>query len=108
MSETARDILAAAATREQDPRLAGIEGTYRFDVEGAGSWCVAVHEGRVTITEAATGGDCVIRCTEPDFVRIAQGRQNLLTAALQGRVQIEGSMVLAQKFSGFVRAPRAA
>jgi putative sterol carrier protein len=48
----------------------------------------------------------VIRCDEADFVRIARGEQNLFTAVLQGRVQVEGDYALAQRLHGFVRSPR--
>lgn len=109
MAERARDILARAAARGPDPRLKGIRGSYRFDVEGAGSWHATVADGTVKVTEGAAAADCVIRCDEADFVRIARGEQNLLTAAMQGRVQIEGDMALAQKLHGFVRtAPETA
>jgi putative sterol carrier protein len=102
MAERARDVLQRLATRDFDSRLEDISGTYRFDVEGSGSWCVAVDHGVVTVTEGAGAADCTIQCDEDDFVRIASGRQNLLTAFMQGRVQVAGNMVLAQKLAGVV------
>jgi putative sterol carrier protein len=107
MADTARDIMTNAQRRREsrtpDPKLQGINGSYRFDVEGAGCWCIEVRDGAVTITEGTAPADCVIRCEEADFVRIARGEQNLLTAALQGRVQVEGDYALAQRLHGFVR-----
>ena len=109
MAESARDVVRLLATRGLDPRLERFSGTYRFDVEGAGTWRVAVDHGAMTVTEGEGAADCTIRCDEGDFVRIASGRQNLVTAFMQGRVQIEGSMVLAQKLAGVVGTrPRAA
>jgi len=107
MADTARDIITNAQrrreSRTEDPRLQGINGSYRFDIEGAGSWRMEVSDGTVAITEGTAPADCVIRCEEADFVRIARGEQNLLTAALQGRVQVEGDYALAQRLHGFVR-----
>jgi putative sterol carrier protein len=107
MADTARDIITNAQrrreSRTEDPRLQGINGSYRFDIEGAGSWRMEVRDGTVAITEGTAPADCVIRCEEADFVRIARGEQNLLTAALQGRVQVEGDYALAQRLHGFVR-----
>jgi putative sterol carrier protein len=114
MADTARSIMAEAQRRREDlrpdPRLQGISGSYRFEVEGVGSWRVEVRDEVVTVTESAAPADCVIRCDEADFVRIARGEQNLLTAFMQGRVQVEGDFVLAQRLHGFVRrsAERAA
>ncbi len=104
MAEGAREIFAKLAAVGHNPQLEHISGSYRFDVEGAGSWHATVVRGTVTITEGMAGADCVIRCDENDFVRIARGQQNLITAALQGRVRIEGDLALAQKLHGFVRA----
>ena len=107
-TETARSIMKEAQRRREDrrpdPRLQGVSGSYRFDVEGVGSWRIEVHDGVVTITESTAAADCVIRCDEADFVRLARGEQNLLTATLQGRAQVEGDYALAQRFHGFIRA----
>jgi len=109
-SDTARSIMKEAQRRREDrrpdPRLQSMSGSYRFDVEGVGSWRFEVREGIATITESTAPADCVLRCDEADFVRIAQGQQNLLTAFLQGRVQMDGDYALAQRLYGFIRATR--
>jgi len=109
-SNTARSIMSAAQRRREDrrpdPRLEGISGSYRFDVDGVGSWRIEVRDGIVTISESTAAADCVVRCDEGDFVRLANGEQNLLTALLQGRVQVEGDYALAQRLHGFIRVTR--
>ena len=104
---TARSIMEAAQRRREDrrpdPRLQGVSGSYRFDVEGVGSWRIDVRDGVAMITESTAAADCVIRCDEVDFVRIARGEQNMLTAFLQGRIQLEGDYALAQRLHGFIR-----
>jgi putative sterol carrier protein len=106
MAEGARAIFEKAAAGGHHPQLEHISGSYRFDVEGTGSWHVTVVRGAVAVTEAVAPADCVIACDEKDLVRIARGEQNLITAALQGRVRIAGDLALAQKLHGFIRATR--
>ena len=109
-TETARSIMKEAQRRREDrrpdPSLQGIRGSYRFDIDGVGSWRIEVRDGIATITESTAAADCVVRCDEADFVRIARGQQNLLTAFMQGRVQIEGDYALAQRLHGFIRVTR--
>jgi putative sterol carrier protein len=102
MPETARQIFELHRMQEYEPFLRGVRGTYLFDIEQVGSWFVAVDDGALTIDEAKHDADCVIRCSEEDFVDIVEGRRNLLTAVLQGRVQVRGDVALAQKFHGLV------
>jgi putative sterol carrier protein len=106
MADTARSIMREAGGRGENPQLKGIAGSYRFDVEGAGSWRLEVKDGVTSVSESTAPADCVIRCDEADFVRISRGEQNLLTALLQGRVQIEGDYALAQRLHGFIRGRR--
>jgi putative sterol carrier protein len=82
------------------PRLKSVSGSYLFDVEGAGSWRLDVDHGRVAVGEATGSADCVIRAGAEDFVRIMTGAQNLVTAWMQGLVEVEGDPSLAQKLHG--------
>jgi putative sterol carrier protein len=102
MKPTEKQLFTLAALREQEPFLRGVRGTYRFDIENVGTWFVTVDDGRVKVEPRKREADCAIRCSEEDFISIIQGKRNLLTAALQGRVQVTGDMALAQKFHGFV------
>jgi putative sterol carrier protein len=108
MDDRTRAIFEKMASRGHDPDLEQVRGSYRFDIEGVGSWHVTVDQGTLTVTRGMADADCVIHCDESDFLRLASGEQNLVTAALQGRVRIEGNLALAQKLHGFVRATRPA
>ncbi|HKP95008.1 MAG TPA: SCP2 sterol-binding domain-containing protein [Fibrobacteria bacterium] len=83
-----------------------VRGSYLFDVEGAGRWRIGVDHGKLAVEEGRTDADCIVRTDADYFLRIATGRQNLVTAAMQGRVEIEGDMALAQKLSGITPSPR--
>jgi putative sterol carrier protein len=102
MALSAREIVQRNKAKHDEPLLRGVHCTYLFDIEEVGAWFVSVDDGTVTVEEGSREADCVIRCSEEDFVEIAEGRRNLLTAALQGRVQVRGDVALAQKFHGFV------
>jgi ubiquinone biosynthesis protein UbiJ len=108
---TAETRIAAAQVRDLfarverfDERARGIWGTYRFDVEGVGSWLVRVTDGEIAVKAGGGAADCAIACEAGDLFAIASGVQNLLTAMMQGRVRIGGDLVLAQRLHGFFRS----
>jgi len=102
MAETAKEVFKLHRMQEYEPILRGVHGTYLFDIENVGSWFVAVDDGAIKVEEAKREADCTISCNEADFVDIVEGRRNLITAQMQGRVKIHGDMALAQKFHGLV------
>ena len=104
MADEAREIFERLGSRGYNPVLEGLHATYRFDVEGAGSWRVAIDDGNATVTEGPGEADCVVECSSEDLPLFASGEKNLLTALLQGRINITGDLALAQKFHGLVRA----
>ncbi len=108
MAMTLREYFPAGSGPHEQPGLKGVTGTYRFDVEGRPSVRIEVQDGCFTISESTAPADCVVRADEGDLARIASGEQNLITAVLQGRVQVQGDFALAQKFHGLVRGRRAA
>jgi len=81
-----------------------VTGTYLFEIEDVGYWFLSVRQGEITIEEVRHDADCTISCDERDFIDIVEGRRNLITAAMQGRVKIRGDFTLAQKFHGLVSA----
>jgi len=101
---TAREVFNAHRMQKYEPVLRGVHGTYLFDIEKVGCWFLAVDDGAINIEETRRDADCTIGCDEPDFVEIVEGRRNLLTARMQGRVFISGDLALAQKFHGLVSA----
>ena len=48
-----------------DPeRIAGMNNTYLFEIEGAGTWRVAVADGRSTVTEGGDDADVTFSASE--------------------------------------------
>ena len=104
MTQTAQEVFNLHRTQMYEPILRGVHGTYLFDIEKVGCWFVAVDDGTIHIEETKRDADCTISCDEPDFVDIVEGRRQLITSHMQGRVKIHGDMALAQKFHGLVSA----
>src|SRR5262249_24910997 len=102
--QSAQEVFNVHRMQKYAPVLRGVHGTYLFEIENVGSWFVAVEDGALDIEESRRDADCTISCDERDFVDIVEGRRNLITAQMQGRVKVRGDMALAQKFHGLVSA----
>jgi putative sterol carrier protein len=95
MAHSIQQIIDETKAERFDERLVDFEGSYRFDIEGVGSYLVEVDHGRVAARPSSDPADCVITASPDDFVRIMEGEQNLLTAFLQGRVGFQGDLAVA-------------
>jgi putative sterol carrier protein len=83
---------------EADPaKLAGLDTTYLFEIEGAGDWLVAIHDGHLHVSEGTGDADCTIQTSEETFGRIVAGEQNPTTAYMTGKIKIKGDMGAAMK-----------
>jgi putative sterol carrier protein len=110
MPKHIRDILDDVLHAGFNPEFEKFTGTYRFDVEGEGSWLVKIDHGTISVTKGTAEAECVLSCSAEDFEPIITGRQNLLTAHMQGRLKIEGSPIMCVKFINTInsRSPRSA
>ena len=104
MPHTAQEVFDLHRLQKYEPVLRGVHGTYLFDIDKVGCWFLAVDDGAVHVEEKKHDADCTISCDESDFVDIVEGRRQLITSHMQGRVKIRGDMALAQKFHGLVSA----
>ena len=91
----AEPVALAGRANGKDTR--GLEASYVFEIDGAGTWTVEVAGGRVTVNEGDRGGDCTIRTSEKTFRRIVDGKQNPLTAYLTGKLKVSGDVSAAMK-----------
>jgi putative sterol carrier protein len=101
MSNQTRTLIERL-TSADIPQLKGVHATYLVDVADSGTWSLRVDNGHVEIAEDTTEADCTLRANDRDMALLLAGNQNLLTAAMQGRVDVEGSLVLAQRFAGLL------
>jgi putative sterol carrier protein len=81
-----------------DPgKTAGLNNSYVFAIDGAGTWTVKVADGSVTVDEGDTGGDCTIATTAETFEKVVKGEQNPTAAYMSGKLKIKGDMGAAMK-----------
>src|SRR3954470_7401461 len=71
--------------------------SYKFVIDGAGTWHVDVDDGSVKVTEDDGEADCTITTSEETFTKIASGEQNPTAAYMSGKLKISGDMGQAMK-----------
>ena len=97
MSEGVKEFFDGLAARADASKTAGMNNTYVFDIDGAGTWTVAVADGNVNVSEGGESGDCTITASADDFMKIVRGEQNPTTAYMSGKLKIKGDMGAAMK-----------
>ncbi len=94
---TAREFFEQLPSRVDPSKTAGMNNSYLFDIEGAGTWKVDVNDGAVDVTEGGEGGDVTIAASEDTFERIVSGDLNPTSAYMTGKIKIKGDMGAAMK-----------
>jgi putative sterol carrier protein len=97
VAATAREFFESLESRVDSGKTAGMNSSYVFDIEGAGTWKVDVVDGKVSVAEGGDDADVTIRATEETFQAIASGEQNPTTAYMTGKLKVEGDMGAALK-----------
>jgi putative sterol carrier protein len=92
-----QEFFEGLATRVPADRIAGMNNTYVFDIEGAGVWTVAIADGAIAVTEGAGDADTTFSASEESFTKIVAGEQNPTTAYMTGKLKIKGDMGAAMK-----------
>jgi len=78
-------------------RIAGMNNTYVFEIEGVGTWRVAIADGAIEVTEGGGDADVTFSSSEESFEKIVAGEQNPTTAYMTGKLKIKGDMGAAMK-----------
>lgn len=93
----AREFFESLPSRANGKNAAGLDASYVFVIDGAGTWTVKIEDGKVAVSEGDAGGDCTISTSEAIFEKVVDGRQNPLTAYMTGKVKIRGDIGKAMK-----------
>jgi putative sterol carrier protein len=93
----AREFFETLEARADPSKIAGIDHTYLFDIEGEGQWLVAVMNGTVQVTEGPAKADVTISASGEVFDRIAAGTQSPVLAYMTGKLKISGDTSAALK-----------
>ena len=97
MADSTKEFFEALAGRVDESKTAGMNNSYVFEIEGAGTWLVSVEDGRVSVTEGEGEADCTISATEENFEKMVSGDLNPTTAYMTGKLKIKGDMGAAMK-----------
>ena len=93
----AKEFFDTLESRADASKLAGMNNTYLFDIEGEGQWFVKVGDGRVNVTSGGGEADATITTSGETFDKIVAGEQNPTTAYMTGKLKIKGDMGAAMK-----------
>ncbi len=97
MPDSPREFFETLESRIDSSKAAGMNASYRFEIEGAGTWHVDVDDGKVTVTENGGDADCTISASSETFTKIANREQNPTAAYMSGKLKVKGDMGQAMK-----------
>ena len=98
MTQSVSEFFDLLPARVDGSKIAGMTNTYRFDVEGAGSWTVDVRDGKVSVTQDGDAdADSTISTSEEVFRKLVNGQQNATAAYMTGKLKVKGDMGAAMK-----------
>jgi putative sterol carrier protein len=93
----AQDFFDTLESRADESKLAGMNNSYLFDIEGEGQWLVSVADGKLSVAQGGGDADATITTSGDTFEKIVAGEQNPTTAYMTGKLKIKGDMGAAMK-----------
>ncbi len=89
--------------KQKPEKMAGLNATYQFDLTGE-SWTLKIANGAPTISEGPTQTpNTTFIATTDDWMMIATGKLNPVTAFMQQKLKVKGDMALAMKLQGVLQ-----
>jgi putative sterol carrier protein len=95
--DSPREFFETLESRVDPAKATGLTATYRFEIDGAGTWLVDVDDGRVSVSETGGDADCTISASSETFMKIARREQNPTAAYMSGKLKVRGDMGQAMK-----------
>lgn len=97
MAQSTREFFETLESRVDATKASSLDGSYLFDVEGAGRWVVDATGDAVRVSEGGESADCTIITSADTFERIAAGELNPTNAYMTGRLKVAGDIGAALK-----------
>ncbi len=89
--------------RSKPEKAAGINATYQFDLSGE-SWTLKLNDGVPSLSSgAASSPNTTLIASTDDWMNIATGKLNPVTAFMQQKLKVKGDMGLAMKLQGLLQ-----
>ena len=82
------------------PSLAGVHACIEISEPNKGHVFLNVADGDVTLSREGKPDCTITGMVEGDLLRLVRGELNLVTSLLQGRIAIEGDVMLAIQLAG--------
>jgi putative sterol carrier protein len=95
--DSTREFFESLETRVDPAKAKGMTASYKFNIDGAGSWNVDVDDGKVTVIENGGEADTTISTADETFMKIAKGEQNPTAAYMSGKLKVSGDLGQAMK-----------
>jgi len=95
--DSTREFFESLETRVDPAKAKGMTASYKFNIDGAGSWNVDVDDGKVTVIENGGEADTTISTWDETFMKIAKGEQNPTAAYMSGKLKVSGDLGQAMK-----------
>jgi putative sterol carrier protein len=92
-----REFFETLESRVDQSKAKGMTASYKFDIDGAGTWLVNVDDGKVAVREGDGEADCTISASAETFRKIANREQNPTAAYMSGKLKVKGDMGQAMK-----------
>ena len=92
-----KEFFDSLESRVDETKAQGMTASYKFDIDGAGTWVVDVDDGKVSVSEGEGDADCVISTSAETFRKIASREQNPTAAYMSGKLKVKGDMGQAMK-----------
>jgi putative sterol carrier protein len=97
MAGTVQEFFETLPSRADTSKIADMNNSYGFDIEGAGQWTVKVADGAVTVADGMDDTDVTISASQEVFEKIISGDQNPTSAYMTGKLKLKGDMGAAMK-----------
>ena len=97
MPASPREFFESLESRVDSTKAAGLTASYRFEIDGAGTWHVDVDDGKVSVSENGGDADTTISTSADTFMKIANGEQNPTSAYMSGKLKVSGDLGQAMK-----------
>jgi putative sterol carrier protein len=97
MAGTVQEFFETLPSRADTSKIADMNNSYGFDIEGAGQWTVKVADGAVTVADGMEDTDVTISASQEVFEKIISGDQNPTSAYMTGKLKLKGDMGAAMK-----------
>ena len=92
-----REFFETLSSRVDESKAKGMTASYKFVIDGSGTWLVDVDDGKVSVDEGDGEADCTISTSAETFKKIANGEQNPTAAYMSGKLKVKGDMGQAMK-----------